>query len=95
MIKTDFTREAVAAKLEGDYDRYQDVLATVREWNDSTRGTRMEIRNFERGVSQSLKESRKPLAARYLKSSARGGRAEAKEILQLYGIDEEVMYGGY
>jgi hypothetical protein len=93
MIKTDFTREAVAAKLAGDNDRLQAVFDNVQEWNDSTRGTRLEIRNFQRGVSLSMKESRKPLAVRYLKSSARGGRAEAKEILQLYGIDEEVMYG--
>jgi len=93
MVKTDFTREAVAAQLAGDNERYQRVLENVREWNDSTRGTRLEIRNFARGVSISFRESSKPLAARYLKASARGGRAEAKEILQLYGVDEDVLYG--
>jgi hypothetical protein len=93
MVKTDFTREAVAAKLENDPDKLQRVREHVAAWNEATKGTRMEIRNFERGVSLSMRESRKPLAARYLKSSARGGRAEAKEILQLYGIDDATLYG--
>ena len=93
MVKTDFVREAVAARLEGDMDKLARVKENVDQWNEAASGTRLEIRNFSKAVSQSYMESKKPLAARYLKSSARGGRAEAKEILQFYGIDADTLYG--
>ena len=93
MVKTEFVREAVAARLEGDTDRLARVKENVDQWNEASKGTRLEIRNFGKAVNQSYMESKKPLAARYLKSSARGGRAEAKEILQFYGIDADTLYG--
>jgi len=30
---------------------------------------------------------------RSLKSSSKGGRAEAKELLRIYGVDEETLSG--
>jgi hypothetical protein len=33
------------------------------------------------------------MALRALKSSAQAGRAEAKELLRMYGVDEETLSG--
>jgi len=93
MIKTEAIRQAVAARLSGDADAEKDVKEYIKSWNESTKGTRLEIRNFEKGLSQAYREAQKPLALRALKSSAKGGRAEAKEMLRLYGVDEETLSG--
>jgi hypothetical protein len=53
----------------------------------------LEIRNFDKGLNQAFREAKKPLALRSLKSSSKGGRAEAKELLRIYGVDEETLSG--
>jgi hypothetical protein len=93
MIKTEATRQAVAARLSGDAEAEKEVKEYIKDWNESTKGTRLEIRNFEKGLSQAFREAKKPLALRSLKSSSKGGRAEAKELLRIYGVDEETLSG--
>lgn len=93
MIKTEAVRRAVASRLSGDPEAERNVKDFIKDWNESTKGTRLEIRNFDKSVNQAFKEARKPLALRSLKSSAKSGRAEAKEMLRLYGVDEEVLNG--
>lgn len=93
MIKTEATRQAVAARLSGDAEAEKEVKEYIKDWNESTKGTRLEIRNFEKGLNQAFREAKKPLALRSLKSSAKGGRAEAKELLRIYGVDEETLSG--
>lgn len=93
MIKTEATRQAVAARLSGDAEAEKDVKEYIKAWNETTKGTRLEIRNFDKGLNQAFREAKKPLAMRSLKSSSKGGRAEAKEMLRLYGVDEETLSG--
>ena len=93
MIKTELTREGVAARLENDTERLAQIRKFVSDWNDDTKGTRLELRNFDRGLTQAYREASKPLAIRALKSSAKGGRMEAKDMLRLYGVDEETLAG--
>ena len=93
MIKTEALREAVTAKLEGDTAHLSRVKTYISEWNEASKGTRLEIRNFDKSVQNAYKEAKQPLAIRSLKSSAKGGRAEAKDMLRAYGIDEEVLQG--
>jgi ribosomal protein L33 len=93
MIKTEATRQAVAARLSGDAEAEKDVKEYIKSWNESTQGTRLEIRNFDKGLNQAFREAKKPLALRSLKSSSKGGRAEAKELLRIYGVDEETLSG--
>ena len=93
MIKTEATRQAVAARLSGDAEAEKEVKEYIKDWNESTKGTRLEIRNFEKGLGQAFREAKKPLALRSLKSSSKGGRAEAKELLRIYGVDEETLSG--
>lgn len=93
MIKTEATRQAVAARLSGDAEAEKDVKEYIKAWNETTKGTRLEIRNFDKGLNQAFREAKKPLALRSLKSSSKGGRAEAKEMLRLYGVDEETLSG--
>jgi hypothetical protein len=93
MIKTELTREGVAARLENDTERLAQVRKFVADWNEDTKGTRLEMRNFDRGLTQAYREASKPLAIRALKSSAKGGRMEAKDMLRLYGVDEETLAG--
>ena len=93
LIKTEATRQAVAARLSGDAEAEKDVKEYIKSWNESTQGTRLEIRNFDKGLNQAFREAKKPLALRSLKSSSKGGRAEAKELLRIYGVDEETLSG--
>ena len=93
MIKTEATRQAVAARLSGDVEGEKDVKEYIKNWNETTKGTRLEIRNFDKGLNQAFREAKKPLALRSLKSSSKGGRAEAKELLRIYGVDEETLSG--
>ena len=93
MIKTEAIREGVAARLSNDAAGEKEVKDYIKDWNESTKGTRLEIRNFDRSLGQAYREAKKPLAIRSLKSSAKGGRAEAKEILRSYGVDEETLQG--
>jgi len=93
MIKTEAVQRAVAARLSNDPEGERNVKDFIKDWNESTKGTRLEIRNFDRSVSQAFREAKKPLALRSLKSSAKAGRAEAKDMLRLYGVDEEVLQG--
>jgi hypothetical protein len=93
MIKTEATRQAVAARLSGNAEAEKDVKEYIKSWNESTQGTRLEIRNFDKGLNQAFREAKKPLALRSLKSSSKGGRAEAKELLRIYGVDEETLSG--
>jgi ribosomal protein L33 len=93
MIKTEATRQAVSARLSGDAEAEKEVKEYIKDWNESTKGTRLEIRNFDKGLNQAFREAKKPLALRSLKSSSKGGRAEAKELLRIYGVDEETLSG--
>jgi ribosomal protein L33 len=93
MIKTEAVRRAVSARLSNDPDGERNVKDFIKDWNESTKGTRLEIRNFDKSVNQAFREAKKPLALRSLKSSAKAGRAEAKDMLRLYGVDEEVLQG--
>jgi len=93
MIKTEAVRRAVSARLSGNKDTEDEVKDYIREWNESTKGTRLEIRNFNNSVNRAFREAKKPMAVRALKSSAQAGRAEAKELLRMYGVDEETLSG--
>jgi predicted nucleotidyltransferase len=93
MIKTEAVRRAVSARLSGDKEVENEVKDYIKEWNESTKGTRLEIKNFNRSVSDAFREAKKPMAARALKSSSQAGRAEAKELLRIYGVDEETLSG--
>jgi ribosomal protein L33 len=93
MIKTEAVRRAVSARLSGDTEAEKNVKDYIKDWNESTKGTRLEIRNFDKSLGQAYREAQKPLALRSLKSSAKSGRAEAKDMLRLYGVDEETLQG--
>lgn len=92
-VKAEFIKRGVAARLRNDREAYNDIKETVREWNESVKGTRLEIRTFSQSVTRAYLEAKKPLVKRALKSSATGGREEAKELLRMYGIDESVLEG--
>jgi len=53
----------------------------------------LEIRNFSKSVNQAYNEAKKPLALRALKASAKSGRAEEKDILLFFGVNEETLHG--
>ena len=93
MIKTEAVRRSVSARLSGDRESEASVKDYIREWNESTKGTRLEIKNFNNSVNRAFREAKKPMAVRALKSSAQAGRAEAKELLRMYGVDEETLAG--
>lgn len=93
MIKTEAVRQVVAARLSNDHEAEKSIKEYIKDWNESVKGTRLEIRTFDKSVNQAYREAKKPLALRSLKSSAKGGREESKEMLRIYGVDEEVLNG--
>jgi hypothetical protein len=91
MIRTEAVREAVAARLEGDKAREKHVKDYIKEWNASTKGTRLEMPNFDKAVERAYKDAKMPLQERALKSSSKSGREEAKSLLRMYGADEDAI----
>jgi hypothetical protein len=93
MVKTEFVRQAVAAELSKDTAARREIERDVAEWNKSTKGTRLELTNFNKAVTTAYREAKNPLAVRSLKSSSTAGREEAKQLLRLYGVDEATING--
>jgi len=91
MIRTEAVREIVAARLEGDKARERNVKEYIKEWNAATKGTRLEMANFDKAVERAAKEAKMPLQERALKSSSKMGREEARSLLRMYGADEDAL----
>jgi hypothetical protein len=79
----------VSAKIAKDNERAAEVTQMVRDWNDSAKGTGLEIRNFEGSANRALREAQRTATERYLKTAPKAMRPETRRVLELYGITEE------
>ena len=66
----------IKLKLRGDEAGAADVLESVNEWNASTRGTALEIRNFLSGSQRALREAQRPAAERTLRAAPQAARQD-------------------
>lgn len=89
-IKADYVGAYVKARLDGDTERMKDISDSVKEWNEDAKGTGLQIRTFERDANKAAKEAARPTALRYLKSAPRQMRPETIELLQTYGLYDEI-----
>jgi len=79
----------VSARIAGDSVRAREVVDMVDNWNESAKGTGLEINNFEKSANKAVKEAKRPASARYLKSTPKAMRPETERLLQIYGAEEE------
>ena len=81
----------IGAKIAKDEGRAREVLEMVKDWNESAKGTGLEIRAFEGSANRALREARRTATERYLKAAPRSMRAETRQILEMYGITEDSL----
>ena len=79
----------VGARIAKDNDRAAEVTQMVKDWNESAKGTGLEIRNFEASANRALREAQRTASERYLKAAPKTIRPETQRILELYGVTEE------
>ena len=78
----------VGAKIAKDNALAAEVTQMVRDWNESAKGTGLEIRNFEASANRALREAQRTATERYLKAAPKTIRPETQRILDLYGVTE-------
>ena len=66
----------IKSKLRGDETAAADILEAVNDWNASTRGTALEIRNFLSGSQRALREAQRPAAERTLRAAPQAARQD-------------------
>ena len=79
----------VSARIAGDSVRAREVVDMVNDWNESAKGTGLEVNNFEKSANKAVIEAKRPASARYLKSTPKAMRPETERLLQIYGVEEE------
>lgn len=90
-IKADYVNAYVQAKLDGDTARMNQVKGYVEGWNKDAEGTGLEITKFGMSAERAAREAKRPTALRYIKSAPKGIRPETRELLTIYGLDEDVL----
>jgi len=89
-IKAEYVSSYVKATLEGDRERAREVARAVQDWNVGAQGTGLEIRTFEKDAARAAIEAGRPTALRYLRSAPKQMRPETIELLQAYGLYDEI-----
>ena len=90
-IKADYTSSYVKARLDGDLDRMNQIVADVNEWNADAEGTGLTISNFRKSAERAAKEAERPTVERFMKSASKGVRPETAQLLEIYGIPVEEL----
>lgn len=81
-----FRTSLLKAELAGDREAAASIRRTVKEWNEETAGTLLEIRNFEKNYQRLKKQATMSAKERFLKSAGKANQ-EAVDL-----IGELVMY---
>jgi hypothetical protein len=75
------------AEMTGDTDRAASIRQAVANWNEETRGTVYEMRNFERSYQRMKKEASRPAEVRTLKAAPKGSQAEIQRLFDSLTAD--------
>jgi len=89
-IKAAYVSAYVKAKLDNDTARMRGVSEDVREWNESAKGTGLEITSFVQSANRAAREAERPTVARYLKSAPKQMRPETIQLLRFAGLEDEI-----
>jgi hypothetical protein len=93
---TDYQKDTVAgfrsawikAKINGDEDQARAIVDAVRDWNEGTKGTALEIKKFLPNSQRALREARRPAQERLLRGAPRAARDDLEAIADLLGYND-------
>jgi hypothetical protein len=75
-VVASFRQSWIKATLRGDSDGATSIVEAVSEWNNATRGTPLEIRNFMGGNTRALREARRGAGERALKAAPKAAQGD-------------------
>jgi hypothetical protein len=93
---TDYQKETVAGfraawikgKLSNDAEQVRAIEQAVRDWNEGTKGSALEIRNFTANAQKALREAQRPAGERMLRAAPVAARSELEQIADLLGYND-------
>ena len=85
-VSTEFRRSYVKAALRDDREGMQRVIQKVREWNEASEGTGLEINNFAINARRAVQEARKTSSERYATSAPKSLRKDIEEAQEASGV---------
>ena len=81
----------VKAYIEKDFARMLDIRQMVMEWNMIHRGTEFELTDFKQKADRAAKSAALPTAQRYLKTAPKNVRDGMRELMDIYGLNDEQL----
>jgi hypothetical protein len=84
-ISVGYRDAAVRAIVQGDRAEARRIFEAVRQWNQSARGSGLEIQNFGDRVQRAVKAQRLLASERLLNASPISARARMREIMESLG----------
>jgi hypothetical protein len=92
---TDFQREQttayrvgwIRAMMEGDRARAREIEQEVATWNAGSKGTGLEIRDFVKNSQRALKEARRPVMERTLRSAPDAAERDLRNMMELMSVN--------
>ena len=93
---TDYQKETVAgfrsawikAKINNDPEQVRAVEGAVESWNEGSKGTALEIKNFASNAQRALREAQRPAGERLLRASPVASRDDLEQIANLLGYND-------
>ena len=87
--ETDYQKEVVAAyrqawikaTMRGDIERAQEIVAAVNNWNETARGTPLEITRFVPNSVRALREAQRGAGERALRAAPRAAQEDIRELV--------------
>lgn len=89
-IKASYVQAYVQAKMDGDQARMEEIKGYVSDWNESAKGTGLEISKFVQSATRAAKEAERPTALRYLKTAPKSMRNETRDLINIFGLTEDL-----
>jgi hypothetical protein len=82
-----FRQGLLKAELSGDTKTAKSIRQHVKEWNASTKGTALEIKDFEKNYQNLKKRAVLPATKRFLQSTSKSAKDEVSLAIDLYAYD--------
>lgn len=79
---TGFREAWIKAKLRGDEAGAARIAENVVDWNDATRGTGLEMRNWMAGNNKALREASRPAGERALRAAPTAAQQDIRGLME-------------
>lgn len=86
-LSAEFRQSYVKAALRNDREGMQRVVQRVRDWNEASKGSGLEIPNFPINARRAVEEARKTSSERYAASAPKSLRRDIEEAQEASGIE--------